>query len=103
MSLTPTDILRRNIGAGGIQSQGRTFGFPNSQIFKFPDNRVVLLAGDVGGTKTLLGLFMEAPERPARIEAGEFVTLEYDSLVPMIREFLKAEGVEPRQIAAATF
>jgi glucokinase len=63
----------------------------------------VLLAADVGGTKTLLGLFRQAPERPQRIEAGEFVTLEYESLVPMIREFLKAEGVEPKAIAAATF
>jgi glucokinase len=63
----------------------------------------VLLAADVGGTKTLLGLFQEAPERPATIEIGEFVTLDYDSLVPMIREFLKAEGVEPRAITAATF
>ncbi|HEX4566613.1 MAG TPA: glucokinase [Vicinamibacterales bacterium] len=63
----------------------------------------MLLAADVGGTKTLLGLFEEAPERPASIETGEFVTLEYDSLVPMIREFLKAEGVEPKAIAAATF
>jgi glucokinase len=63
----------------------------------------VLLAADVGGTKTLLGLFKEAPERPVSIETGEFVTLEYDSLVPMIREFLKAEGVESKAIAAATF
>lgn len=63
----------------------------------------MLLAGDVGGTKTLLGLFKEAPERPTRIETGEFVTLEYDSLVPMIREFLKAEGVEPRAVVAAAF
>jgi glucokinase len=63
----------------------------------------VLLAADVGGTKTLLGLFKQAPERPVRIEAGEFVTLEYESLVPMIREFLKAEGVEPKTVAAATF
>jgi glucokinase len=63
----------------------------------------VLLAADVGGTKTLLGLFKEAPERPTAIEVGEFVTLDYDSLVPMIREFLKAEGVEPRAVVAATF
>jgi len=63
----------------------------------------VLLAADVGGTKTLLGLYTRAPERPVRIETGEFITLEYDSLVPMIREFLKAEGVEPRAVAAATF
>src|ERR1051326_8599046 len=96
MSLTPTDILCRNIGPVRIESQG---GFGT----KFPDNRVVLLAADVGGTKTLLGLYKQAPERPVRIEAGEFTTLEHDSLVPMIREFLKAEGVEPRAIAAATF
>lgn len=63
----------------------------------------MLLAADVGGTKTLLGLFKQAPERPVAIETGEFVTLEYDSLVPMIREFLKAEGVEAKAIAAATF
>ena len=51
----------------------------------------MLLAADVGGTKTLLGLFARAPDRPATIEVGEFVTLDYDGLVPMIREFLKAE------------
>jgi glucokinase len=63
----------------------------------------MLLAADVGGTKTLLGLFARAPERPRRIEVGEFTTLDYDDLVPMIREFLKANGVEPRTIEAATF
>jgi glucokinase len=63
----------------------------------------VLLAADVGGTKTLLGLFRQEPERPASIEVGEFVTLDYDDIVPMIREFLKAEGVEARSIAASTF
>ena len=63
----------------------------------------MLLAADVGGTKTLLGLFKEAPERPAPLEVGEFVTLDYDSIVPMIREFLKAEGVEPGAVAAASF
>lgn len=63
----------------------------------------MLLAGDVGGTKTLLGLFAQAPERPKRIEVGEFTTLDYDSLVPMIREFLKASDVEARAVRAATF
>ena len=61
----------------------------------------MLLAGDIGGTKTLLGLFNQAPDRPATIEVGEFVTLEYDGLESMIREFLRAENVEPRQIDAA--
>ncbi len=63
----------------------------------------MLLAADVGGTKTLLGLFAQAPERPRTIEVGEFTTLDYDSLVPMIREFLKASGVEARAVAATTF
>src|SRR5215213_833006 len=63
----------------------------------------MLLAADVGGTKTLLGLFAQAADRPRTIEVGEFITLDYDSLVPMIREFLKASGVEAREIAAATF
>jgi len=63
----------------------------------------MLLAGDIGGTKTLLGLFSRAPERPAPIEVGEFATLDYDGPVPMIREFLKGRGVEARRIEAATF
>jgi len=75
----------------------------NVGISKFPDNRTVLLAADVGGTKTLLGLFKEAPDRPVAIETGEFATLDYDSLVPMVREFLKAEGVDAKAITAASF
>ena len=63
----------------------------------------MLLAGDVGGTKTLLGLFSRAPERPVPVEVGDFVTLDYDGLVPMIREFLKARGVDAKRVAAASF
>lgn len=63
----------------------------------------MILAGDVGGTKTLLGLFERAPDRPREIEVGEFVTLDYDGLAPMIAEFLKARAIAPRQIEAATF
>ena len=63
----------------------------------------MLLAGDVGGTKTLLGLFAPAGERPSPIEVGEFVTLEYEGLEPMVREFLRARNVEPRAIRAACF
>ena len=63
----------------------------------------MLLAADVGGTKTLLGLFGRAPERPTAVEVGEFTTLAYDGLTPMIREFLRARGIESRHIHAATF
>ena len=61
----------------------------------------MLLAGDVGGTKTLLGLFSSEPERPSPIEVGEFVTLDYDGLERMIDEFLRAWRVEPRHLDAA--
>lgn len=63
----------------------------------------MLLAGDVGGTKTLLGLFAPGPDRPAPIEIGEFVTLAYDGLEPMVREFLGARGVDSRGLHAACF
>jgi glucokinase len=59
----------------------------------------MLLAGDIGGTKTLLGLF-SADDRPTPIEIGEFTTLDYDGLEPMIREFLGAWKVEPRTLTA---
>jgi len=63
----------------------------------------MLLAGDIGGTKTLLGLFAPAPERPRAIETGEFVTLAYEGLEPIVHEFLAAQNVEPRRIEAACF
>lgn len=63
----------------------------------------MLLAGDIGGTKTLLGIFSAAPDRPTPIEVGEFVTLEYDALDPMVREFLRAQGIDPKRIDAACF
>ena len=37
------------------------------------------------------------------IEVGEFVTLDYDGLEPMIREFLKARSVDARHIDAGCF
>src|SRR5687768_11673666 len=63
----------------------------------------MLLAGDIGGTKTLLGIFAPAPDRPRAIEVGEFVTLDYDALEPMVREFLHAQNIEPKRIEAACF
>jgi glucokinase len=63
----------------------------------------MLLAGDVGGTKTLLGLFSAAPERPKTVDIAEFVTLDHDSLEPMIESFLKSRKLEPKHIEAASF
>ncbi len=63
----------------------------------------MLLAGDVGGTKTLLGLFAAKPDRPSAIDVGEFTTLDHSGLEPMIESFLKSRGVEARHIEAASF
>jgi glucokinase len=62
----------------------------------------MILAGDIGGTKTLLGLF-SAADRPAMIEVGEFVTLDHDGLESIIREFLGAWRVEAQHLDAACF
>ncbi len=62
----------------------------------------MLLAGDVGGTKTLLGLFSRAPHRPVPGVVESFQTEEFEGLVPMIREFLRRQpGGEPPIEAAA--
>ena len=63
----------------------------------------MLLAGDVGGTKTLLGLFTAKPDRPSAIDVGEFTTLDHPGLEPMIESFLRSRGVEARHIEAASF
>ena len=63
----------------------------------------MLLAGDVGGTKTLLGLFSAARERPRTVDVAEFVTLDHDGLEPMIESCLRSRKLDPTQIEAASF
>lgn len=48
----------------------------------------MILAGDVGGTKTLLGLFKSARGRLACVREQSFSSQQYSSLPAMIREFL---------------
>jgi glucokinase len=62
----------------------------------------MLLAGDVGGTKTRLGLFKVIGSRPPLVAAREYSTLEFPSLVAMIDDFRKAAGSSTR-IDAACF
>jgi len=47
----------------------------------------MLLAGDIGGTKTLLGLFEPAPGRPRAVSDRTFATLQYPDLSAIIAEF----------------
>jgi glucokinase len=57
---------------------------------KIPDNDPVLLAGDVGGTKTLLGLFWppgRGTSRPKQSIVREYATLDFDSLDDVVKTF----------------
>jgi glucokinase len=48
----------------------------------------MLLAADVGGTKTLIGLFRPGGDRPAPHVVREYGTLDFDSLDDIVRTFL---------------
>src|SRR6266850_6108793 len=63
----------------------------------------MLLAGDIGGTKTLLGLFDPAAARPRPIVMRSFGTLDYDDLTTMIARFLQDEGAAGAPIETACF
>ena len=61
-----------------------------------------LLAGDIGGTKTLLGLFEPAPRRPRLIAQRRYDTDPGSSLDTVVIEFLRTEG-EDKPVSAAAF
>jgi glucokinase len=63
----------------------------------------MLLAGDIGGTKTLLGLFDRAFPRPRPIASRAFATLEYSDLATMISVFATEAAVPRANIEAASF
>jgi len=63
----------------------------------------MLLAGDIGGTKTLLGLFDALPLRPRALASQSFATLDYDDLGSMAAEFLNSEDVRRDTIESACF
>jgi glucokinase len=63
----------------------------------------LLLAGDIGGTKTLLGVFERAAGRPRRIAVRAFGTLDYPQLPDIVDEFLRGTGVAANQLSAACF
>jgi glucokinase len=64
----------------------------------------MILAGDIGGTKTLLGLFDAAPARPRPLAVCSFGTLDHPDLQTMIAAFLKQHGNNAAgEIEAACF
>jgi glucokinase len=63
----------------------------------------LLLAGDIGGTKTLLGLYDAARPRPREQTTRAFATLDYPHLSIIVDAFLRETGVPATSIAAACF
>lgn len=64
---------------------------------------MMILAGDVGGTKTLLGLFDPLPTRPRTLVTQAFGTLDFPDLPSMIDVFLQAQAPKSASIGAACF
>jgi glucokinase len=62
-----------------------------------------VLAGDVGGTKTLLGIFDTNPPRPSPIVTRSFATLEHRDLPSMVDEFLTHAEAKQTPIGTACF
>jgi glucokinase len=52
----------------------------------------MILAGDVGGTKTRLGLFKAIGDRPPQVAVREYATLDFPNLTRMIEDFKTIAG-----------
>jgi glucokinase len=63
----------------------------------------MLLAGDIGGTKTLLGLFDPVPARPRPVVIRSFPTLGYTDLSEMISAFMGDGEVKGATARSACF
>lgn len=65
------------------------------------NQRTMILAGDVGGTKTLIGLFHFDAQRPVRIDAHSFPTKEFAGLPAIIDAFFNTQPSRPKVTTAA--
>ena len=63
----------------------------------------MILAGDIGGTSTRLGLFEAAPGRPRALTTRVVTTLDFDGLPSMVSAFLADAGTLPTAVGAACF
>ncbi len=61
----------------------------------------MILAGDVGGTKTLIGLFEFDQRRPVRVDVRSFPTTEYSGLPAIVDAFYSGQRVRPAVKSAA--
>ena len=63
----------------------------------------LILAGDIGGTKTIIGLFERATGRPRRRSARTYASLDFRELPDIINLFLRDESLDANMIAYACF
>ncbi|KEF43290.1 MAG: glucokinase [Cyanobium sp. CACIAM 14] len=63
----------------------------------------LLLAGDIGGTKTLLSLWRQSLERPELLREERYVSPAWNDLAPMVRHFLAGDAAAGEPVAAACF
>jgi glucokinase len=63
----------------------------------------MLLAGDVGGTKTRLGLFEDGGARPIATDVLEYATLEHAGLEAIVARFLAETSRPASAVTAAAF
>lgn len=68
---------------------------------QFTISTTMILAGDVGGTKTLIGLFQLDRRRPVRIDVWSYPTTDHDGLPAIIDAFFRRQPSRPAVTAAA--
>ncbi len=52
----------------------------------------MLLAADVGGTKTLIGLYRPPGPRPTPVESRVYATLDFENMSQLVDAFLREIG-----------
>lgn len=57
----------------------------------------LLLAGDIGGTKTHLAIFSTETDLREPLAEEKFSSINYDGLEPIVDEFLKQSGMRPQR------
>jgi glucokinase len=63
-----------------------------------------LLAGDIGGTKTILRLVQRSDDRLTTLAESQYVSADFPDLVPMVNQFLQqAQGEEGASPTRACF
>ena len=63
----------------------------------------MILAGDIGGTKTLIGLFDPRTARPHPVHVREFRTASFSSMTEIVQHFASDAQVATAPISAACF